>query len=76
MKKLAQPSFPPLRPRALRPSDRRYSKSERLDLVIANAGIVETPPGLTKEMHWGSNCVGYAVMLQFLRFARRKAMPT
>lgn len=44
--------------------------SSRLDLFIANAGIMGTPPGLTEEgweVQWGTNYMGHAVMLQLLR---------
>ncbi|KAI0377724.1 NAD(P)-binding protein [Hypomontagnella monticulosa] len=45
-------------------------KSDRLDIFIANAGIMATPPGLTEEgfeVQWGSNFLGHAVMEQLLR---------
>ncbi|KAI8957431.1 NAD(P)-binding protein [Daldinia sp. FL1419] len=45
-------------------------KSDRLDIFIANAGIMATPPGLTEEgfeIQWGSNYLGHAVILQLLR---------
>lgn len=44
--------------------------SARLDLFIANAGIMATPPGLTEEgweVQWATNYLGHAVMLQLLR---------
>ncbi|KAI0836359.1 NAD(P)-binding protein [Hypoxylon sp. FL0890] len=45
-------------------------KSDRLDIFIANAGIMATPPGLTEEgfeLQWGANYFGHAVILQLLR---------
>ncbi|KAI1650824.1 NAD(P)-binding protein [Daldinia loculata] len=45
-------------------------KSDRLDIFIANAGMMATPPGLTEEgfeLQWGSNYFGHAVMLHLLR---------
>ncbi|OTB09802.1 hypothetical protein K445DRAFT_380653 [Daldinia sp. EC12] len=45
-------------------------KSDRLDIFIANAGIMAAPPGLTEEgfeLQWGSNYLGHAVILQLLR---------
>ncbi|KAI1141798.1 NAD(P)-binding protein [Hypoxylon sp. FL0543] len=45
-------------------------KSDRIDIFIANAGIMATPPGLTEEgfeLQWGANFFGHAVILQLLR---------
>ncbi|KAI1473078.1 NAD(P)-binding protein [Daldinia caldariorum] len=45
-------------------------KSDRLDIFIANAGIMATPPGLTEEgfeLQWGTNYLSHAVILQLLR---------
>lgn len=45
-------------------------KSDRLDIFIANAGIMATPPGLTEEgfeLQWGANYLGHAVILRLLR---------
>ncbi|KAI1407226.1 NAD(P)-binding protein [Hypoxylon sp. FL1857] len=45
-------------------------KSDRLDIFIANAGIMATPPGLTEEgfeLQWGANYFGHAVILHLLR---------
>ncbi|KAI2610581.1 NAD(P)-binding protein [Hypoxylon sp. NC1633] len=45
-------------------------KSERLDIFIANAGVMAPPPGLTEEgfeIQWGSNYLAHAVIVQLLR---------
>jgi len=44
--------------------------SSRLDILIANAGVMAIPPGLTDEgfeLQFGTNYLGHAVMLQLLR---------
>lgn len=44
--------------------------SSRLDIFIANAGIMTTPPGLTQEgfeVQFGTNYLGHAFMLKALR---------
>ncbi|KAI5866149.1 NAD(P)-binding protein [Durotheca rogersii] len=43
--------------------------SPRLDIFIANAGVMATPPGLTAEgfeVQWGNNFLGHAVLAQLL----------
>jgi len=45
-------------------------RSSRLDILIANAGVMAIPPGLTAEgfeLQFGTNYLGHAVMLQLLR---------
>lgn len=45
-------------------------KSSRLDLFIANAGVMAVPPSLTDEgfeVQFGTNYIGHAVMLHLLR---------
>ncbi|KAF3770269.1 NAD(P)-binding protein [Cryphonectria parasitica EP155] len=47
-----------------------YFHSSRLDILIANAGIMGTPPGLTEEgweLQWGTNYMGHTIMLHLLR---------
>ena len=44
--------------------------SSRLDIFIANAGVMAVPPGLTAEgfeVQFGTNYLGHAVMLRLLR---------
>ncbi len=44
--------------------------SSRLDILIANAGVMAIPPGITDEgfeLQYGTNYLGHAVMLQLLR---------
>ncbi|KAL9124511.1 MAG: hypothetical protein Q9217_006165, partial [Psora testacea] len=45
-------------------------KSSRLDLFIANAGVMAVPAGLTAEgfeVQFGTNYIGHAIMLRLLR---------
>ncbi|KAH7153588.1 hypothetical protein EDB81DRAFT_687901 [Dactylonectria macrodidyma] len=45
------------------------SSVSRLDILLLNAGIMGTPPGVTKEgyeMHFGTNHVGHALFLKLL----------
>jgi retinol dehydrogenase-12 len=45
------------------------SKEQRLDLFFLNAGIMATPPGLTKdgyEIQFGTNYVGHALLTKLL----------
>lgn len=45
-------------------------RSDRLDIFIANAGIMAAPPSLTEdgfEVQFGTNHIGHAVMLKLLR---------
>lgn len=54
--------------------------SPRLDVFIANAGIMAVPPGLTAEgfeIQFGTNYLGHAVLLRLLRpvMLRTAALP-
>ena len=45
------------------------SKTDRLDIVMANAGIMALPPGLTKdgyEIQFGTNHMGHALLVKLL----------
>ena len=45
------------------------SVAQRLDILIANAGIMAVPPGLTPDGHeiqWGTNFFGHAVLIHLL----------
>ena len=45
-------------------------RSTRLDILIANAGVMAIPPGLTAEgfeVQFGTNYLGHAVILKLLR---------
>jgi NAD(P)-dependent dehydrogenase (short-subunit alcohol dehydrogenase family) len=45
------------------------SESDRLDILMLNAGIMATPPGLTKdgyEIQFGTNHVGHALLTKLL----------
>lgn len=45
------------------------SKTDRLDVFYANAGIMANPPGLTKdgyELQFGTNHMGHALMMKML----------
>ncbi|KAL4929008.1 short-chain dehydrogenase/reductase [Aspergillus undulatus] len=45
------------------------SESERLDILMLNAGIMATPPGLTKdgyELQFGTNYLGHIHLVNFL----------
>ena len=49
---------------------RVLAESDRLDLLMLNAGIMMTPPGLTAEGHeiqFGTNHVGHALLTKLLR---------
>ena len=49
---------------------RQHFRATRLDIFIANAGIMAVPPGLTVEgfeLQFGTNYLGHAVMLRLLR---------
>ncbi|KAK0610182.1 hypothetical protein B0T17DRAFT_593960 [Bombardia bombarda] len=46
------------------------SQSDRLDILMLNAGIMATPPGLTTEgyeIQFGTNHVGHALLTKLLR---------
>ncbi|KAJ7090568.1 oxidoreductase [Mycena crocata] len=56
------------------------SESERLDVVICNAGIMNVPPALTKdgyEVHFGVNHVAHALFIKLLlpTLLRTAALP-
>lgn len=45
------------------------SKTDRLDVLMANAGIMAVPPGLTKdgyEIQFGTNHMGHALLVKLL----------
>lgn len=45
------------------------AKEQRLDILLANAGIMSKPPGLTMqgyELQFGTNHVGHALLVQLL----------
>ncbi|ORY03480.1 hypothetical protein BCR34DRAFT_573500 [Clohesyomyces aquaticus] len=45
------------------------AESDRLDILMLNAGIMAAPPGLTKdgyELQWGTNYVGHALFAKLL----------
>lgn len=45
------------------------AESDRLDILMLNAGIMAAPPGLTKdgyELQWGTNYVGHALLAKLL----------
>jgi len=45
------------------------SKYETVDMLIANAGVMNTPAGVTKngiEMQMGVNCVGHVLLAKLL----------
>ncbi|KAM0487426.1 hypothetical protein ACHAP7_001939 [Fusarium lateritium] len=45
-------------------------REDRLDVLLLNAGIMGAPPTLTKdgyEMHMGTNHLGHALLLKFLK---------
>ncbi|ORY25357.1 hypothetical protein BCR39DRAFT_544466 [Naematelia encephala] len=45
------------------------AESDRLDILMLNAGIMATPPGLTKdgyELQFGTNYVGHALLAKLL----------
>lgn len=46
-----------------------YSESDRLDILMLNAGIMATPPGLTTdgyEIQFGTNHMGHALLTKLL----------
>jgi NAD(P)-dependent dehydrogenase (short-subunit alcohol dehydrogenase family) len=48
---------------------RVLAESERLDILMLNAGIMATPPGLTKdgyELQFGTNYLGHALLAKLL----------
>ncbi|CAH0036496.1 unnamed protein product, partial [Clonostachys rhizophaga] len=50
-------------------ADAFLAKESRLDVLMANAGIMAAPPGLTKdgyEMHFGVNHLAHALLIQKL----------
>ncbi|CAI4213532.1 unnamed protein product [Parascedosporium putredinis] len=45
------------------------ASSSRLDVLVANAGVMSVPPGLTADGHevqWGTNFFGHAVLIHLL----------
>ncbi|KAL2831561.1 short-chain dehydrogenase/reductase [Aspergillus cavernicola] len=45
------------------------AESQRLDILMLNAGIMAAPPGLTKdgyELQWGTNYLGHALLAKLL----------
>jgi NAD(P)-dependent dehydrogenase (short-subunit alcohol dehydrogenase family) len=50
-------------------ANRFLAESDRLDILMLNAGIMATPPGLTEdgfELQWGTNYVGHALLTKLL----------
>lgn len=46
-----------------------YAEAERLDILMLNAGIMASPPGLTKdgyEIQFGTNFLGHALLAKLL----------
>lgn len=47
-----------------------FTPTSRLEILIANAGIMAVPPGLTAEgfeIQFGTNVIGHAILLHLLR---------
>ena len=52
-----------------RAAKRFTSASQRLDILMCNAGVMALPPGLTKdgyEIHFGTNHLGHALLIKLL----------
>lgn len=50
-------------------ADKFLAASSRLDVLVANAGVMSVPPGLTADGHevqWGTNFFGHAVLIHLL----------
>lgn len=50
-------------------AERFLSESDRLDILMLNAGVMATPPGMTVdgyEVQWGTNHVGHALLARLM----------